>query len=159
KTGTPSFTPLHASSEISPLMDENVRAVLERRADKLRLAHERVHHLRVEVRRDSLRMFVNGRLASESAGNFEAGQLQVSLSGPVHLLGADAEPLPEVPQRFVTVPLDDFFNARGPARPPGLSQAPGRVASVEGIPFTTSVGEGGEDNLDLAPSIYLNRLG
>lgn len=159
KAGQRAFTPVHTPSEISPLIDDSVRDVLERRAGNVHIAHDRVHRLRVEVYRDALRMFVNGRFTAESHGDFRSGRVDVQLNNQVRLFGLDAWPLLDVPERFVTVPLDDFFNAKGPARPPGLARAPGRVAAIEGVPFVTSAGENGEDNLHLAPSVYLYRLG
>lgn len=153
------FSPLHKLEDISPLMDENVRLVLERRADRLPIAHQRVHDLRVEVRRDSMRMYWNGRFVQEIPGDYKTGRVRVVLSNQVRLLGAGARALAEGPDRFLVVPLTDFFNAKGPSQPPGLAPQPGRVATVEGVPFITSTGPQGEDNLDLAPSVFLHRMG
>lgn len=152
-----SITP--AYPEVSPLMDDSVRALLERRTDTLPPAHERVHKLRFEVRRDSLRMFINGRFVGASSGSFDRGRVELRLNSHARLLNATARSLQDVPDRFFTVPLDDWLTVKGPAPPPRLASEHGHIASVEGIPFITSTGVHGEDALDVGQSVYLYRSG
>jgi hypothetical protein len=159
RIGHRTFTPAQTPADISPLMDESVRLVLERTADRLPISHERVHRLRLEVRPRSLQMFVNGRLAGTSWGDFSAGRVELKLGNQARLFSASSQPLQDVPNRFFPVPLDDLLTSKSPVRPPGLAEQPRRVATLSGVPFVSSSGAQGEDNVDLSRSVYLYRLG
>jgi len=153
------FIPLYTAADISPLMDDSVRTILERRAGALPRAHERVHRLRMEIRPTTVRFYANGRFVAEKTGPIKEGTVILQLRGKARVLGLCVRPLPETADRFVPVPLDDFLNHRGPPTPPSLAQTAGGLADVAGVPFVTSTGPAGEDNLDLAPSLYLHRMG
>ncbi len=144
---------------ISPLLDPSVRAILERRADQVPVAHQRIYTLRMEVRKTVLRFYVNGRFVDELAIDPSEGQPYIELRGHVNLLSVRAYEVKGVAERFTPLPLDDFFNARGPEPGDALPAAAGQFGTVEGIPFVRSEGAQGANNLDLEPSVYMHRMG
>lgn len=153
------FKPRYTLDSVSPLMSDSVRTVLERTAQPLESAHQRVYHLRLEVREEGLRAYVNGRFIGE--GPRPAGPLKAQLRLADEALAIDFRVREmEVPDaKFVTVPLDDFCNGGALSYPTGWEAGRGKVVQVAGVPFLISGGSKTEDHVDLAPSVYLHRLG
>jgi len=147
------FKPSYTIDDISPLMEENVRALLEQTVPQTPLIHERVHRLRLEVRAQGTWMFVNGRLVGHYTNAVAAGQAQLTLMDEARVVSLRVRPLEPVAEAFVPVPLDDFCNATGPGQPAGLPAERGRIGQIQGVPFITSTGFRGEDHLDLGASI------
>ncbi|MCG3150058.1 MAG: hypothetical protein PCFJNLEI_03525 [Verrucomicrobiae bacterium] len=150
------FKPRYTLASISPLMDDNVRLVLERTVQQLPLAHLRFHRLRLELRADSTRFYVNGRLVGDYPPASSTGRASLTLTDDARLLSLRARPLEEFAASFVPVPLDDFYNATGPAAWPAQR---GQIAPIHGVPIIASAGFKGEDHLDVGASVSTIRMG
>lgn len=151
--------PRYTMADCSPLADENVRPILERTVPLVPLAHLRIHRLRVELRTDSVRMYVNGRLAGEYRTAVSPGKATLTLVQDARLLSLRVRPLEPAADRFVTVPLDDCCNATGPAGAASRAGGRVRILSFDGVPLLTSTGFHDEDNLNVGACTYVNRTG
>ena len=151
--------PRYTLADVSPLMDENLRVMLERTVQQVPVAHERIHRLRVEVREGSARMFVDGRLAGDYQGATAPGRAVLTLLDDARVLSLRVRPLEAISSAFVPVPLDDFCNATGPGCATDLPAERGRIGAIQGVPFVTSAGFHGEDHPDVGKSVHAMRMG
>jgi hypothetical protein len=151
--------PRYTLDDVSPLMGEHLRVMLERTVQQVPVVHERMHRLRVEVRDGSTRMFVDGRLAGDYKGATSPGKAVLTLTDDARVLNLRVRPLESISSAFVPVPLDDFCNATGPGRATKLPAERGRIGEIEGVPFVTSKGFRGEDHLDVGQSVHALRMG
>lgn len=147
-----------ALSTISPVWDPEFRTSIESDMLSIPPVESQMQRLRVEVREDRIRMYVNGFLSLDEANSVQtAGRVQIEASGPALVTKVEVAPLVRSHPRFVSVPLDDVANAKDFVAPASLPAA-GSSAAIGGIPFLLPHATASADHLSLQPSVFRYRM-
>lgn len=144
-------------ASISPVWDEDFRVAIEQDMLSLPLQQNVWRTLRVEVRRDSVRMYHDGLLAFDEPRQAQTdGLVTLELTGPARLADLTVGPLDELDTRFEPVVLDDLVNAAGFVAADSLPK-PHEPTTVGGVPFTFPARSKSADHVDVGRSVLRYR--
>lgn len=138
---------------ISPVWDEDFRTAIE--ADMLSLPKQQDvwRRLRIEVRKDSVRMYHDGLLAFDEPRQARTdGLVTLELTGPARVTGLTVGPVEELDTRFEPVVLDDLVNAAGFVKADTLP-VPNAKTVIGDVPFKFPARTEKADHVDVGRSI------
>lgn len=156
---TGGLTPNLNASQVSPFSPEAFRLELEAGLAALPVPHRTWIPLRMEVRRNLVRLYFNGALVLEGPHTEKSdGPVMLELLDHARVAGLEVRRVEDSPSPFVTVPLDFRCNATGPIDLASLDQ-PRHGVKVGGIPFTLASDGSPNDHVDIGQSVYRYRMG
>lgn len=141
--------------QISPLWEPEFRTPIERDMSSLPLAKDVWNRIRLEIRKENVRLWWNGILISEDTNQVIAGGLvSVRTQGLSRLASLKVLRLERTgPTLYVTVPLESVCNAQEFVK---SGTMPKGVANIHDIPFQFSAGST-VDHVDVGHSVFRYR--
>ena len=150
-----------AYSQFLPGWPEAFRASIEHDMSRLSERDDKFVAVRVDFAAGHLRVWVDDRLiATKDAPELDpTGAARLELSQGAQLASYRAAPLSPHDDRFLTLPITGYANARGflggVALDPGSLPAAGKTVRVQGVPFVfAGVDQEGLDHLDIGESLF-----
>ena len=149
-----------AYDAVQPTWPDSVRIPLERDMNSLPYSQDKWLHLRYQMRKDRVRVWVDDRLvADRTDGSLRtSGQLQVSLMPGTRLADMTVHAIPAVPDAFETVPMNGYVRDRALVKNAAVANGSlpfGQLVTVHGVPFNfaTRTGKNAPDHLDISRSL------
>ncbi len=151
---------LRAYDRILPTWNESVRVSIERDMSKLPVCQDKWVHVRYQLAKGSVRIWVDDRLVTEKRDPTlkTGGIVRATLQPGTRLAELSVRALPSAASGYEAVPLEGYVHDRALVRGAAVAGEAlpfGKTVAVQGIPFSFAAREGktAADHLDIGRSV------